>query len=339
MSEAIKVLNNESLRIALISDDKGLLLGTLTDGDVRRALINNDGLSVPVESVMNKNPTSAHYTQNSEQILSLMKEKDFTAIPLVDDDGKIVGTETINHLIKQEKRLENTVFIMAGGFGKRLGSITKKTPKPLLNIGNMPILETIIRQLKKSGLYKIVIASHYKSEMFVDYFGDGDLLGVEIEHIYEKEPLGTVGALGSIDRRFNDPVLVMNADLLTEVNFKSLIRYHNKLGSKATVCVQEYTHKIPFGKLVINKDKKLEKIIEKPVERYLINAGIYVLEPEILKLVPKNEYYDMTQLFDSLLSKNLDIGIFPIHEYWLDIGQKEDYEKSQKDFVKYFSKL
>ena len=213
MSEAIEILNSESLRIVLISDKKGLLLGTLTDGDVRRALINNDGLSTPVEKVMNKNPTSVHYSQKNEEILSLMKEKDFTAIPLVDDDGIIVGTETINHLIKYEERLENTVFIMAGGFGKRLGSITKNTPKPLLNIGNMPILETIIRQLKKSGLYKIVIASHYKSEMFVDYFGNGESLGVEIEHIYEKEPLGTAGALGSIDRRFNNPVLVMNADL------------------------------------------------------------------------------------------------------------------------------
>jgi UDP-2,4-diacetamido-2,4,6-trideoxy-beta-L-gulopyranose hydrolase len=325
------VLNSESLRIILVVDHDKKFVGTITDGDIRRALINKSDMETQLHKIMCTNALTASINDSHYGISRLIKEKDLTAIPILDDDGRVVSLHTMN-TPQEYIQFENTVFLLAGGFGKRLGSLTAKTPKPLLNVGDKPIIETIIQQLIKFNFKNIIISSHYKSNLLIDYFGNGDSLGVNIQHIYEEKPLGTAGSLGLIDKLPNDkPIIVMNADLLTAVNFTSLLRFHEKSKVQATICAQEYVYQIPFGKLIV-KDYRLQSIEEKPKEKSFINAGIYVLEPTVLKRVPKNKYLDMPDLLSSIVSDNEEIAVFPIHEYWLDIGQIEDYKKGQKDY-------
>lgn len=312
-------------------DDSERFIGTITDGDIRRSLINKSDMETELHKIMNTEATTATIYDTHYDIMGLIKEKDLAAIPVLDDEGRIISLETSKSLIKG-KQLENTVFLLAGGFGKRLGSLTSETPKPLLNVGDKPIIETIIQQLIKHNFKNFIISSHFKSNMLIDYVGNGESLGVNIHHIYEEKPLGTAGSLGLIDKLPNDkPIIVMNADLLTAVNFGSLLRFHEKNKVQATICAQEYVHQIPFGKLIV-EDLRLRSIEEKPKEKSFINAGIYVLDPDALKYVAKNKYLDMPDLLSAIISNKEEIAVFPIHEYWLDIGKIEDYQKGQKDY-------
>jgi dTDP-glucose pyrophosphorylase/predicted transcriptional regulator len=331
LARAIEVLNSESLRIVLVSDNSGRLLGTITDGDIRRSLMQKADMETKLHQVMFAEPTTANINDDSNKILQLMKEKDFTAIPVLDSESKIVDLVTMKNLIEDSK-LENTVFLMAGGFGKRLGELTNDTPKPLLNIGDKPIILTIIEQLIKHGFKKFIISSHYKSKMLIDYFGNGESLGIDIKHIYEDTPLGTAGSLGLIqDLNIKKPLVVMNSDLLTALNFKNLLRFHERSNVQATICAQEYVHQIPYGKLIV-EDAKLKSIKEKPKEKSFINAGIYVIEPTVLQSIKKNKRLDMPDLLTSIIKKNGEVAVFPIHEYWLDIGGIEDFQKGQKEY-------
>lgn len=323
------------MRIVLVVDDDNKFIGTITDGDIRRALINKADMETRLDHVMCSEPVIASINDNDRVILNMMKEKDLTAIPIVDADGMVVDLQTIKTLI-EDIQIDNTVFLLAGGFGKRLGKLTSDTPKPLLNIGDKPIIETIIQQLIKHNFHRFIISSHFMSEKLVNYFGNGEQFGVKIEHIYEKEPLGTAGSLGLIEKLSNDkPLLIMNADLLTAVNFRSLLRFHERSKVKATICAQEYVHQIPFGKLVV-ENQRLKSIVEKPKDKSFINAGIYVIEQEIIQRIPKNKYMDMPNLLSSILEDDEEIAVFPIHEYWLDVGQIEDFERGNKDYETQF---
>jgi len=332
MVQAINVLDQEALRIALVVDESCRLLGTITDGDIRRALVRHIGMESSVVDVMRKNPTIVSVAEDRNSILALMKRRGLLQIPILDSENRVVGLETMEQLVDVSKH-DNIIFLMAGGFGKRLRPLTDDVPKPLLKIGSKPILETIVEQFVDSGFSKFYISTHHKAELVRNHFGDGSKWGVNIQYIYEDEPLGTAGALGLLSEAVNGlPIIVMNGDLLTKVNVEHLLEFHKELGGVATMCVREYDFQVPYG-VVQSDGHNMKGIIEKPVHNYFINAGIYVLEPEIILSIDGKSYLDMPCLFERSIKSGEQINVFPIHEYWLDIGRMEEFEKANRDIV------
>lgn len=330
IKRAIKVLDDGGMRIALVLDDDRKLKGTITDGDVRRALLNHCSLETLVTEIMQKTPTTAWVNDTYDEILSLMKSKDLLQIPLLDQDECVVGLETLQELIDGIK-YDNPVFLMAGGFGTRLYPLTKEKPKPLLNVGTKPILETILNQFIESGFHDFYISTHYKAEMVREHFGDGSRWGVRIQYIHEEKPLGTAGALGLLpDDITKLPVVMMNGDLLTKVNFEHLLAFHNEQKGLATMCVREYDFQVPYG-VIETSAHRITSIVEKPVHNFFVNAGIYVLEPELVQQVNGIEYLDMPNFMEQQIEQGEKIYSFPIHEYWLDIGRKDEYERANRD--------
>lgn len=330
LTEAIQVLDKEALRIVLVVDEEGRLLGTVTDGDVRRALIRHFDMETLLSDVMFRDPTTASVEDDRKAIMEKMKAEDLLQVPILDSLGRVVGLETLQRLLTRGRR-DNPVFLMAGGFGKRLRPLTDDIPKPLLRVGNKPILESILMQFVESGFYEFYVSTHYKAEMVREYFGDGSKWGVSINYIHEEKPLGTAGALGLLPKGIPDmPLIMMNGDLLTKINFDPLIDFHIEQGGCATMCVREYDFQVPYG--VIETDGlQVSSIVEKPIHRFFVNAGIYVLEPELVRGVAGNIYLDMPNLLEEQIQKNRQVNMFPIHEYWLDIGRMEEFERAQGD--------
>ena len=331
---AIKVLHSGGKRIALVVDD-GKLLGTVTDGDIRRALIKQVGMDYAVKNVMNNNPTTALRSERPESILSKMKSEDLLHVPIVDEHGILVGLETLQHLL-DNKKYDNPVFLMAGGFGKRLHPLTKDIPKPLLPVGNRPILETILIQFIDAGFHNFYISTHYKAEMVRKYFGDGSDWGIKIEYVHEEKPLGTAGSLGLLPEELSElPILMMNGDLLTKVDFEHLLDFHYEQDGLATMCIREYDFQIPYGVVSVEK-QYATGIEEKPVHKFFVNAGIYVLDQKTVNKVDGLTYLDMPNLLEKQIEKGECVNIFPIHEYWLDIGRMEEYESSHESYLSEF---
>src|SRR6266702_1577335 len=333
--EAIKIIDATAMQIALVVDENQRLLGTLTDGDVGRAILKSISLTDPVQSVMNCEFTSVNITETRDNILVLMKDMQFHQIPVLDENRCIVGLELLDELLSIKKR-DNVVVLMAGGLGTRLGSLTKDCPKPLLKVGNKAVLETIVDNCKEYGLHKFAISINYKAEMIQDFCGDGSRWGVEISYLHENKRLGTAGALGLLQEEPKLPILVMNADVLTKVNFQHLLDFHDDHQSVATMCVREYDFQVPYGVVKIDK-QRLIGIEEKPVHRFFVSAGIYVLNPETLRFVPRDEYFDMPSLFEKVLEKKMETSVFPIREYWLDIGKLDDFERAKGEYDEVFS--
>ena len=335
MQEAIEVLNNESLRIVLVVDDEQKLVGTVTDGDIRRALLRHLTLEAVLSEFMFTQPTVASVTDDHNQILLKMQEFDLLQIPIVDEFGKVGGLETLQHL-HEKKQYDNPVVLMVGGFGRRLRPLTEHTPKSMLNVGSKPILEIILDQFIGAGFYRFFISTHYKAQHLQKHFGDGSDWGVSIEYIHEDEPLGTAGALGLLPKNIPGlPVLLMNGDLLTKVDFHELLSFHVEHGGEATMCVREYVFQVPYG-VIQAEEHRITSIVEKPVHKYFINAGIYVLNPSILNTIDGKSYLDMPHLLIENINGNKQVNMFPLHEYWLDIGQMKQYEQAQVEIRENF---
>ena len=318
LDRAIKVLHEGGRRIALVSDENDRLLGTITDGDIRRALISQSTVKSPVSLIMNCNPVTVDDKVENKEILSLMSSQGFLHMPIVNKDGILCGLETLEHLIKSPKH-DNPVFLMAGGFGTRLRPLTESTPKPLLKVGLKPILEMIIEQFISCGFHNFYISTHFKSEQIRDYFKTGEAYGVSIEYVHEDNPLGTAGSLGLLPDNLTDlPLIVMNGDLLTKVDFKNLLNFHHESNTEATMCVREYDFQVPYGVIEID-NYKIKKIEEKPIHKFFVNAGIYVLSKNLVDKIDGKFYLDMTDFLNQELN-NGGVSTFPIHEYWLDIG-------------------
>ncbi len=328
--EAAELLTANSLRIVLVVDNEHRLLGTVTDGDIRRALMTGNTMTAPVMTVMQKDPIAMAQGESRQQALQIMREKDLLHLPVLDSNGVVVGLETVRDLLFAKQR-PNPVLLMAGGFGRRLYPLTRDIPKPLLPVGEKPILQTILEQLVQEGLSHFFLAVHYHSEQVRAHFGDGSRWGVRIDYLEEREPLGTAGALGSLDRaKVDTPLLMMNGDLLTRLDFGQLLDYHEERGGLATMCVREYDFQIPYG-VVRGDGGQVAEITEKPVQKFFVNAGIYVLEPDILDQCRPKEAVDMPDLLRLAMRKGGKVNMFPIHEYWLDIGQMEEYQRAQID--------
>lgn len=330
LEEAISVVDKGGLRIALVTDQNRRLIGTLTDGDIRRALIKHVSSSTSVKHVMCKTPQVAEIGWSREKILSLIEDLQLLQIPLVDKQGKVVGLETLHSLIER-RTVDNPVFLMAGGFGTRLRPLTNECPKPLLKVGDKPILELILESLAAAGFYRFYISTHYLPEMIREHFGDGSQWGVTIEYVHEEEPLGTGGALGLLPKdKIDLPLILINGDLLTTVNYLSLLDFHASNRGVATMCVREYKYQIPYG--VVYADGTFIKTMEeKPVQTCFINAGIYVVSPELIQSVKIGERIDMPTLLERQIQQQKKIPIFPVHEYWLDIGKMDDFKRAQRE--------
>ena len=328
VQDAAELLTANSLRIVLVVDKENRLLGTITDGDIRRALMAGSAMSSLATSVMQKNPIAVNQGDSRRKALQIMREKDLLHLPVLDAKGVVVGLETVRDLLFKEQR-PNPVLLMAGGLGKRLYPLTREVPKPLLPVGEKPILQTILEQLAEGGFSQFFLAVHYRSEQVRAHFGDGSKWGVRIEYLEERQPLGTAGALSLLDQTMIDaPLLMINGDLLTRLDFGQLVDFHGEHGGLATMCVREYDFQIPYG-VVHGDGDQVTDIIEKPVQKFFVNAGIYILEPELLSQCRPDEAIDMPDLLRQVVNDGRKVSMFPIHEYWLDIGRMEEYERAQ----------
>lgn len=328
--DALEIINNESLRVALVVNEHNELLGIVTDGDIRRGLLNNYHLTTKISSVMNASPTTASVAVPRDHLVEIMNSKDILSIPIL-DHGKVVNLETIRSITGQTF-YQNPIFLMAGGFGTRLKPLTDSCPKPMLKIGGRPMLETVIRGFIRSGFINFYISTHYMPEQIQDYFGDGSSLGVNITYIHEDKPLGTGGALGLLPEDLPEdlPLIMMNGDILTKVDFQRLLEFHTEYGADATMCVREYDYQIPYG-VVRGEGIKIISMEEKPVQHFFVNAGIYVVSSRVIRSVPKNHHIDMPTLLEQHMEEREKVLMFPIHEYWLDIGRMDDFNRAQAD--------
>jgi dTDP-glucose pyrophosphorylase len=334
IKEALQVIDKGAMRIAIVLDDDEKVIGTLSDGDIRRGLLHGLSLESSIENLYFKEPTLANVNDSKELIIQKAVRKQIYQIPIVDDEGRLVKIEEISKLLKTNAK-NNRVVLMAGGLGTRLRPLTESTPKPLLKVGNKPILETIIENFAKYGFVNITISVNYKADMIKEYFGDGSGLGVNIDYIKETKRLGTAGALSLIKERPQEPFFVMNADLLTNVNFEHLLDFHMMEHAVATMCVREFDYQVPYG-VIEMEGSKIVSIKEKPVHKFFVNAGIYTLSPQVFEYIPKDEFYDMPTLFDDIIKDELKSISFPIHEYWLDIGRMSDFEQAQNEYGEIF---
>lgn len=334
--DAMRTLDKGSLRIVLVCDAEQKLLGTVTDGDTRRGLLADANMQDPVTRVMNSSPFSVLDNTSREQRLKLMKQHDLTAIPILDKDGRILSLETLHQAMQPERR-DNPVFIMAGGFGTRLKPLTDHCPKPMLRVGDKPMLEHLVNQFIQCGFHNFYFSTHYLPEVIRDHFGDGSKWGVSIQYVHEDSPLGTGGALGLLPSDLPKlPLIMMNGDVLTKLNYAQLLRHHENKGYDATVCVREDEHSVPFG-VIETDDQLITNMVEKPTYRYKINTGIYILNPDIVASVQPGQRVDMPSLLERHRHHSKRIGTYTSYEYWLDIGQMKDYQKAQRDIELYFN--
>jgi len=330
LRDALEVINEQASQVVLVVDNEDHLLGVVTDGDIRRALLKNLGLEVPLSEIMNLTPTTAQKGTSKEQLIELMERKSILSIPII-EDGKVVGLQLLKDFLSKPK-FDNPVFLMAGGFGTRLRPLTDNCPKPMLQIGNKPILETVLQSFIKAGFRNFYISTHYMPELILNHFGDGSKWGVTIEYIHEDTPLGTGGSLGLLPNDVADelPLILMNGDVLTKVDFARLLDFHCNNNADATMCVREYEYQIPYG-VITGEGSRITEMVEKPIQRFFVNAGIYVLSPHVINEVPQNVNIDMPTILEQQIEKHKEVLMFPIHEYWLDIGRMDDFNRAQVD--------
>ena len=334
--DVIKIIDNSSKQIALVVDEDKKLLGTINDGDIRRALLNNISLDDTVEKVYFKKPTVANINDTKETILNICRTKKLHQIPIVDNDNNLLGLEILDELIVSKTK-SNKVVLMVGGLGTRLRPLTDTTPKPMLLVGGKPILQTIVEKFVSYGFVNIIMCVGYKSNIIQDFFEDGSRFGANIEYILEDKRMGTAGALSLLSetQKPTEPFFVMNGDLLTNVNFENMLDFHMSQDAKATMCVREYDFQVPYGVVNINNGK-ITSIDEKPTHKFFVSAGIYMLDNSCIDLIPDDEFYDMPTLFEKMIKNNDNTVSFPIREYWLDIGRFDEYEKANVEYKEVF---
>jgi dTDP-glucose pyrophosphorylase len=331
---SLDVISSGAVKIALVVDADNKLLGTLSDGDIRRALLRKKTLNDTIEDIYFKTPVTANRGTLRKDLLRLCLINKISQVPIIDDDQKVIDLFLLDGELSK-KQYENNVVLMVGGLGSRLRPLTKHMPKPMLNVGDRPILETIVKGFVDCGFTNITMCLGYKSNVIQDYFQDGSAFGASIDYIVEEKRLGTAGALSLLKKKSNKPFFVMNGDLLTNVNFENMLDFHEVNNSKATMCVREYDIQVPYGVVNLNKEK-IVSIEEKPIHSFFVNAGIYLLEPECIDLIPSNGFYDMPLLFEELILNNKKTVSFPLKEYWLDVGRISDYEKAKVEYNNIF---
>jgi len=323
MSDAITILQKSNIKLVIIAN-KMSLIGTITDGDIRRALLKGENLQTKCSIIMNPKPKVADEKDYNLINKLLLTHKH---VPIVDKNNNII--KIISDKIYNNINLDNPVIIMAGGEGKRLLPLTRDTPKPLLPLQEKPIIHEIVDRLSMCNLKNIYISVYYKADAIKDYFKSNNIKGMKIKFLEEAKPLGTAGALSLLrNKEITSAVIVINGDVLTDINYLQLIEYHKKTSKKITICAAFYDIQIPFGTIEI-EDNNILDIVEKPIKKYLINAGIYIVNPEVINSLKNNASINMTDIIEKYIKTN-DVGIFPLHEKWLDVGSHENYKKARK---------
>jgi len=331
--DVMQVIDKGVKQIALVVEENDHLIGTVTDGDIRRALLKGHSLDSFVTDCMNTSPMTGLEGENPTTWQRLMQKNSLRILPILTAQGCVTQIEQLSFPLESIK--ENQVIIMAGGLGSRLHPLTLNNPKPLLEIGNRPILETIIKNFTEQGFYKFSLSINYQGQKIKDFLEDGEKFHAQIDYLQEKKRLGTAGALSLLKEKPERPMIVMNGDILTKVDFNRLLEFHQQQNNLLTMCIREYSYQIPYG-VVEQNNHIISGIKEKPRNYYQINAGIYILNPEVLNMIEKNNYIDMTQLIEILLKKKHRVGSFPLTDYWLDIGRMEDFERAHEEFFDVF---
>jgi len=323
LSDAIKLLDENGHGFLPIVNTANQLVGIITDGDLRRAILNN---KLNLNEVINVHPLTASDKTPLIEIKQRLKQLRRRHMPVVDENGVLLNVVVLDEF--ETERKHNWVVIMAGGIGSRLGELTQNIPKPMLPVNGKPILANIIEDFKQQGFYRFILCVNHLGEMIEDYFGDGSKWGITIIYTREKQRLGTAGALSLIDIKMEEPFIVTNADLLLNLDLDGLINFHSLNNAFATMCVKLYSHEVPFACIDFDETHSLVRLREKPSFDFFVNAGMYVLQPEALKEVPKNVFYDMPSLFEKFIQLGKPTKVFQFNDFWLDIGRPEDYRKA-----------
>ncbi len=331
MADAIQTINRGRSQIALVVDVHSRLIGTITDGDIRRALLRGCSMETRVPDLMFTDFRFVDADVVENDVLALMLKESLQHVPALDSQGRVVELFLLENLVSR-KPLSNTVIIMAGGEGRRLRPLTNYRPKPMLTVGGKPLLEIILQQCIEAGFSHFYIAVNYLKDQIKDYFGDGATWNVQIEYLEEGKFLGTAGALSLLPKKPLEPFLVINGDVLTRVDYGRLLSFHNRHESPATVGVRQHTTQIPYG-VVAMENLKVLSLEEKPFLEHFVNAGVYMLDPNMLENLTPDEAIDMPQLLEKALENGLGVAAFPIHEYWLDVGHPETLEQASVDWL------
>ncbi len=330
LRQTIEAITASSLQIALVVDESNKLLGTVTDGDIRKAILAGKDLNITAAEAMRKSPTTSSASTPRTVIIKLMREKRIHQMPILNESGQVVDVLTIDDLLGAQEK-SNSVVIMAGGLGTRLHPLTQDTPKPMLNVGGKPILETIIQSFIDQGYVNFFISLNFKAEIISDYFGDGSKLGASITYLHETTRLGTAGGLSLLPSEVKFPIIVMNGDLLTRISVDALVDFHQRENAVATMVVREDHYQVPYGVVEVDGTQIVD-VKEKPMQRHLVNAGIYVLSEQSLANIPRDTYYDMPTHFTKLAADGHRTAAFPLHEYWVDIGRLDELERAQREW-------
>jgi dTDP-glucose pyrophosphorylase/CBS domain-containing protein len=329
IKKAINIINKNGVGIVVVVDQKKRLLGTITDGDIRRAILNNIDLFDNVQKIMNPNPTSINEKDvSTEYIKKIFYKTKLHHLPILDNKGTFIDLVTIDNLTNTSKQIDNYFYIMAGGLGKRLKQYTENTPKAMIDINGKPMIQYIIEKAASEGFKNFIISINHLGDQIKNYLKNGESLNVNIQYLEEKKPLGTAGSLSLINQKIiknKQPIFVTNCDLMTNVKYKDILSYHSKEMPDVTVAIREHVYQNPFGVVKYKKNKFIE-FDEKPVVKSFINAGIYVLNWDVIMLMKKNQRIDMTDFIHRLRTNKKNIVVFPVHEKWFDIGRPKDYE-------------
>jgi len=334
LREAVAQMDRNRLGIILVVDEDRRLVGTVTDGDVRRAILPNIDFQQPIQVLLDRKagtcyarPITAPVGAERSTYLNVLKQHNLLYLPLVDEAHRVAALVTLDEFLP-DQALPLQAVVMAGGKGTRLNPLTEELPKPMLPVGNRPVLEIIIAQLRGAGIKRVKVTTHHQRDKIAQHFGDGRDFGVELSYVEEDRPLGTIGGLGLLEIP-NETTLVINGDILTQVDFRSMLIYHREHQAALTVAVRQYDLTVPYG-VVECEGWMVRGLSEKPVLSFLVNAGIYLLEPAVYRFIPNGQRFDMTDLIHLLLHEGSPVVSFPVREYWLDIGHHADYEQAKE---------
>jgi dTDP-glucose pyrophosphorylase len=328
--EVLERITRGSRQVALVVDDDARLVGLVTDGDLRKAILRGLSLDTKVTEAMNRTPVVGAPGVAADEALALMRSRTIRHLPLVDAAGRVIDLVRLEDLIAPPPPLAIRAVIMAGGAGTRLRPLTESTPKPLLRVGGKVLIEVLIERLRQSGIGEVIVTLHHKAEVLRESLGDGRRLGVHLEYVEEPRPLGTVGSLPLLRDRLDRPFLVVNADILTKCDFRAMWDFHRAEGVEMTVGFSLHQVEIPYGEFTL-RGSRVTRVQEKPRKEIPINAGIYLLEPTVVDAIPAGEAMDATDLIGVLLAQERAVAAYPIREYWLDVGRHPDLEKAHRD--------
>lgn len=320
--------------VVIVDDDKKMI-GILTDGDIRRALLKGYSIEDEVTEIFQRKPVYGTVGMSKDQLEEILIKNAVKDIPIVNDENIVVDFIGIRDILIPSGK-DNKVIIMAGGLGSRLKNLTEEIPKPMLKVGDAPILQHIIHNFKERGYFEFLISVNHKAEIIENYFQDGVIHGVRIEYLRENKRLGTGGGIGLAKDHITEPFFVINGDVLTNLNVSDMMEFHQKNEFAITIGIRKQSYQIPYGVVDIDTNE-VKQIQEKPSVDYMINGGVYCLNPEVIDFIPNDEYFEITELINLLLENNLKVGAYLIEDYWMDIGQMNDYYKANDDYDIYFN--